>query len=129
MDSKLKLIYNFLVNEGFNPEIINEVGDIRFATDNDKYCISFDKNIICLSSIWIIIEIEENKILNLCKLINSINLQYIGKCKYRINKYGKDQLIEMSLETLESFESFMNNFYEYLDEIIEMKNYFMNSYL
>lgn len=126
MNKNVDKIYEFLGEEGFRPKY--DDGNIILKYEGDRYLIRFreeDEDYVAITKI-IGIDFSEDKILNIYKLINKINYEYIlGKCSVREDE---ESILILEVADLGTVEDFKNNFERYMSIISQMESDFAEGY-
>lgn len=120
-------IFSFLGDEGFRPKRDGD-GDIVFKYEGDTYIVIFNENdpdYVSLNK-YLSLDFNDNKALEVYKLLNKVNYDYIvGKCVLRD---GQDKVLKIEIDTLGSIEAFKQNFDRYLRIIQQMERDFIEDF-
>lgn len=127
MSSKSEAVFEYLAEEGFRPNYDDD-GDIFFKYEGSNFIVIFkDKDPEYTSiSEFINIDIEEDELFDVLKLINSVNSDYImGKITLVDND---NKTLRLQVDSFGSFENFKRNFDRYLKIISQMERDFGEGY-
>lgn len=128
MDKNIDSVYDFLSEEGYRPKR-NDDESLVFKHEGDIYYLAFDNNDSDYCSIRkaISIDVNDNDILNIYKIVNKINSEYkLGKCVFYDD--DEDRFYILQIDSLGSFINFQKNFDRYLVIIKGMEEDFSREY-